>query len=127
MAQEEISAPELREAFEHGEEPAIYDVRRAQDREWTIPGAIPLDIHDRLWANDPKALDGFHPPDGRPVVFVCGRGNTSMLAASAARAHGIEAQSLHGGMKAWSGQWNLADVPAPGIHAEVIQVRRTGK
>jgi glyoxylase-like metal-dependent hydrolase (beta-lactamase superfamily II) len=30
-------------------------------------------------------------------------------------------------MKAWSAQWNLAEVAAPGVHAEVIQVRRTGK
>src|SRR6185436_9649051 len=82
---------------------------------------------DLLWANDPKALEGLHPPDDQPVVFVCGRGNTSMLAANMAREHGIRAQSLHGGMKAWSAQWNLAELAAPGIHAEVIQVRRTGK
>ncbi len=123
----DLTAPELREKLEKGEQVAVYDVRRAQDREWTIPGAIGLDIHDQLWANDPKALDGVNLPRDRQVLFVCGRGNTSLLAANLAREHGIPAASLYGGMKAWSPQWNLADVPANGAHAEVIQVRRTGK
>jgi glyoxylase-like metal-dependent hydrolase (beta-lactamase superfamily II)/rhodanese-related sulfurtransferase len=123
----EINASELRDRLDRGEAIAIYDVRRGSDREWTIPGAHPLDIHDRLWANDTHALDGFAAPGNQAVVFVCGRGNTSMLAASQARARGIAATSLFGGMKAWSAQWNTATVRASGVHAEVIQVRRTGK
>jgi glyoxylase-like metal-dependent hydrolase (beta-lactamase superfamily II)/rhodanese-related sulfurtransferase len=127
MEADDITAPELRAALERGERPVIYDVRRPEDREWTIPGAIGLDVHDQLWANDPNALKGFHPPADRPVVFVCNRGNTSLLATSLARQQGIAATSLFGGMKAWSAQWNTAPVPASGIHAEIIQVRRTGK
>src|SRR6185436_414220 len=125
--QSDITAAELRERMEQGEKFAVYDVRRAQDREWTIPGAIPLDVHDQLWANDPHAMKDFHPPRDRPVVFVCGRGNTSLLATQQAREHGIPAMSLFGGMKAWSPQWNVATVPARGVHAEVVQIRRTGK
>src|SRR5437016_14673846 len=126
MDSSDITASDLRDRLEHGDKLAIYDVRRSTDREWTIPDAIPLDIHDQLWANDPKALAGFHPPDDREVVFVCGRGNTSMLAANHARAQGVPAVSLFGGMKAWSGQWNVAAVKGEGLHADVIQVRRTG-
>src|SRR5437870_3192563 len=127
MSEPDITASELRDALDRGEKLAIYDVRRSTDREWTIPGAIPLDIHDRLWANDSSALADFHPPAGKKVVFVCGRGNTSLLAANQARATGIPAASLFGGMKAWSAQWNAAPVTASHIHGDVIQVRRTGK
>jgi glyoxylase-like metal-dependent hydrolase (beta-lactamase superfamily II)/rhodanese-related sulfurtransferase len=127
MDQPDITAAELRARLEKGEKLSIYDVRRAQDREWTIPGAIPLDVHDQLWADDEKALQGFDPPRDRPVVFVCGRGNTSLLAANAAREQGIRAASLFGGMKAWSAQWNVAPLTVQGVHAEVVQVRRTGK
>ena len=98
MSQSEITASQLRDALEKGGQPAIYDVRLATDREWVIPGAVPLDIHDRLWANDPTALAGFQPPQGRDVVFVCSRGNTSLLAARQARALGIPARSLFGGI-----------------------------
>ncbi|MBI4503789.1 MAG: MBL fold metallo-hydrolase [Gemmatimonadetes bacterium] len=122
-----MTAAQLRDALECGDKLAIYDVRLATDREWVIPGAIPLDIHDRLWANDPTALAAFHPPKGREIVFVCARGNTSMLAVRQARSLGISAASLFGGMKAWSAQWNTAAVTANGLHADVIQVRRTGK
>ena len=85
-----------------------------------------LDVHDALWANDPRALADFTPPDG-PLVLVCGRGNTSMLAMTQLRARGIAAMSLHGGMRAWSLAWNVAPVPARGFEAEILQVRRTGK
>jgi glyoxylase-like metal-dependent hydrolase (beta-lactamase superfamily II) len=50
-----------------------------------------------------------------------------MLAVDQARARGIAATSLFGGMKAWGVQWNTAPVHATGLHAEVVQVRRTGK
>jgi hypothetical protein len=30
-------------------------------------------------------------------------------------------------MKAWSLVWNTAEVPLPGVSAEVVQMRRTGK
>jgi len=127
MSEQDITASQLRDALDRGEKFAIYDVRRSQDREWNIPGAVPLDIHDQLWANDATALSDFDPPKGRKVVFVCGRGNTSLLAASQARAAGIPAVSLFGGMKAWSPQWNAAPVKASHLHGDVIQVRRTGK
>jgi hypothetical protein len=30
-------------------------------------------------------------------------------------------------MKVWSLAWNTAEVPLPGVKAEVVQMRRTGK
>ena len=66
-------------------------------------------------------------PEDAPVVTVCGRGRSSAVAADQLRRQGYEAVSLEGGMKAWSLAWNTAEVPLPGVKAEVVQMRRTGK
>jgi len=51
-----------------------------------------------------------------------------MLAAQALDALGFQVSSLAGGMAAWTGAWNAADVRLPGrSRARVVQVRRTGK
>jgi glyoxylase-like metal-dependent hydrolase (beta-lactamase superfamily II) len=51
----------------------------------------------------------------------------SQIAADVLANRGFDAQSLAGGMKAWSLAWNVADVPLADSSASVIQVRRTGK
>jgi glyoxylase-like metal-dependent hydrolase (beta-lactamase superfamily II) len=125
---QQITVEELRGMLERGEPVTVLDVRRATDRaEWFIPGSVFLDVHDALWTNDFSALSRFKPPAGQPVVTVCGRGNTSMLAMAHLRERGIPAASLHGGMRAWSLAWNSAQVPVPGSAAETLQVRRAGK
>ena len=110
MSEPDITASELRDALDRGEKLAIYDVRRSTDREWTIPGAIPLDIHDRLWANDSSALADFHPPAGKKVVFVCGRGNTSLLAANQEFIGPMRTEELRQAieMPARLGRWEFA-------------------
>src|SRR5205807_8157509 len=60
-------------------------------------------------------------------VTVCGAGKTSLLAAERLRARGLDAVSLEGRMRAWTLAWNSAAVPRPGITAQIVQVRRTGK
>ncbi|MBI4502741.1 MAG: MBL fold metallo-hydrolase [Gemmatimonadetes bacterium] len=123
-----MSADQLRAMLERGELVTVVDVRTAQDRaEWFIPGSLHVDVHDALWANDPRALSDFVLPSPGPIVTVCGQGRTSMLAVQRLRARGFEARSLQGGMRTWSLAWNTAPVPVPGTSAEVIQVRRTGK
>ena len=54
-------------------------------------------------------------------------GRTSVLAADALRARGYTAYSLSGGMGAWSGAWNTAEVPCGDSSLQIVQVRRTGK
>ncbi|MBI4420787.1 MAG: MBL fold metallo-hydrolase [Gemmatimonadetes bacterium] len=123
-----MSPETLRQMLDRGEAVTVLDVRRAADwREWSIPGSIHLDVHDALWANDAGALRDFVPLKNGRIVTVCGRGQTSLLAATRLRQRGIEALSLQGGMRAWSLAWNWAPVAVPGTPAAVVQVRRTGK
>ncbi len=123
-----VSMETLRQWMVDGAPVIILDVRPLADRsEWVIPGSIHVDAYNALWARDPHALDAAVLPEDRTVVTVCAAGRTSLLASTLLRSRGIPACSLEGGMKAWSGAWNLAEVPLPGSEARVIQVRRTGK
>jgi rhodanese-related sulfurtransferase len=118
----------LRDMLERGEGVTVVDVRKGEDRaDWSIPGSVHVDAYEALNAGDGRAMEGLELPDGAPVVTVCGRGRTSAMAAEQLRRQGHEAFSLGGGMGAWSLAWNTAEVPLPGVRAEVVQMRRTGK
>jgi rhodanese-related sulfurtransferase len=122
----DIGAMTLRDMLERGERVTVVDVRKGEDRaEWSIPGSVHVEAYDALNAGDERAMEGLELPEGAPVVTVCGRGRSSVVAARQLRSQGYEALSLEGGMEAWSLAWNTAEVPLPG--AEVVQMRRTGK
>ena len=90
----------------------MLDVRPAAEHaEWAIPGSVHTDAYEALRRGDPNALADFRPRDGGPIVTVCGAGKTSLLAAERLRARGLDALSLEGGMRAWSLEWNAAEVP----------------
>jgi rhodanese-related sulfurtransferase len=123
-----IGATTLRDMLERGERVIVVDVRKGEDHaEWSIPGSVHFDAYDTLHAADEQAMEGLELPEDVPVVTVCGRGRSSAVAADQLRRRGYEALSLEGGMKAWSLAWNTAEVPLPGVKAEVVQMRRTGK
>jgi rhodanese-related sulfurtransferase len=123
-----IEAMTLRDMLERGERVTVVDVRKGEDHaEWSIPGSVHVDANDALNSGDERAMEGLELPEGAPVVTVCGRGRSSAVAAEQLRRQGYEALSLEGGMKAWSLIWNTAEVPLPGVSAEVVQMRRTGK
>lgn len=123
-----IDAGTLRDLLDSGRPVTVLDVRpEAQRAEWAIPGSLHVDAYEALNAGRPDALSGVDLPDDRPVITVCAAGRTSAIAAGRLRAGGAEALSLVGGMKAWSGAWNTAEVPVDGTAARVVQVRRTGK
>lgn len=126
----EVGVPELRAALEAGRPMQVLDVRPAEERaEWWIPQSQHLDVYDDLQRNQTgrlrEGVRGWSRAD--PVVVVCAAGRTSLLAADALRQLGFQAYSLSGGMTAWSGAWNRAEVPPPVGEVDVIQVRRTGK
>ena len=128
MVEGNVGATTLRDMLERGERVTVVDVRKGEDRaEWSIPGSVHFDAYDALNAGEDRAMEGLEPPEGVPVVTVCGRGRSSAVAAEQLRSRGYEAFSLEGGMEAWSLAWNTAEVPVPGARAEVVQVRRTGK
>jgi rhodanese-related sulfurtransferase len=123
-----IEAMTLRDMLERGERVTVVDVRKGEDyNEWSIPGSVNFDAYDALHADDERAMEGLELPEGAPVVTVCNRGHSSSVAAEQLRRKGYEAFSLEGGMEAWSLVWNTAEVPLPGVSAEVVQMRRTGK
>jgi glyoxylase-like metal-dependent hydrolase (beta-lactamase superfamily II)/rhodanese-related sulfurtransferase len=124
----DISVAALQELLEKHEDVVVLDVRAAADRaEWHIPGSSHLDVYQRLKSGDQRALDEFDADPATPIVTVCGKGETSRVAAEQLRARGFSARSLAGGMNAWSLAWNTALVPLHESRATVIQVRRTGK
>ena len=123
-----VDAETLRTWMETGAPLTVLDVRPGGERaEWSIPGSLHVDAYDALRAGDPAALDSVTLPRDRPVVTVCAAGKTSLLAADVLRSRGHTVYSLTGGMAAWSGAWNLAEVPCGIRGVQVIQVRRTGK
>ncbi len=128
MTEGNIEAMTLRDMLERGERVTVVDVRKEEDHaEWSIPGSVHVDAYDALNSGDDGAMEGIELPEGALVVTVCGRGRSSAVAAEQLRGQGYEALSLEGGMKAWSLVWNTAEVPLPGVSAEVMQMRRTGK
>lgn len=127
----ELSPEQLREALDAHEPLTVLDVRPADERaDWSIPGSLHVDAYRSLREGDRSVLNAFAArlPADRPVVAVCARGRTSALAAEALDALGFQAFSLTGGMAAWTGAWNTAEVPLPPrSRAQVLQVRRVGK
>ena len=127
----EISPEQLRDALEARTPLTIVDVRPAAERaEWAIPGSLHVDAYKRLWDGDHSVLAPLVDtlPRDRLVVTVCAKGRTSALAAEVLHQAGFNVSSLAGGMAAWSGAWNTADVRLPArAAARILQVRRVGK
>ena len=127
----DLSPEQLRDALDRHEPLTIVDVRPSAERaEWSIPGSLHVDAYDSLRAGDRSGITAFASQLSKdhPVVTVCAKGRTSMLAAEALDALGFNVLSLSGGMAAWTGAWNTAAVTVPArIRTDVVQVRRTGK
>lgn len=127
----ELTAERLRDALDSGEALTIVDVRPEAERaEWSIPGSLHVDAYRSLREGDGAVLAAFAAalPKDRPVVTVCAQGRTSVLAANVLDGMGFDVRSLAGGMAAWSGAWNTAQVSLPArARGRIIQVRRTGK
>ncbi|HLW49009.1 MAG TPA: MBL fold metallo-hydrolase [bacterium] len=117
----------LREQLEQHRPITVLDIRVAESRaEWAIPGSLWVDAYHAVKQGDYRSFAALDLPVGAPVVVVCEMGSTSQLAATYLRSQGVAAESLDGGMRAWSLAWNLAELRlAGGVTA--IQVRRTGK
>lgn len=125
-----IAPDELAQRLDQGEPLQVLDVR-APDK--VTKGHIALgqaiDFHalpnSRLLAL--PALDALGIDGARPVIVVCGHGNSSQRATSFLRAHGVEAYSVRGGMAAWETVYvprSLA--PTPTIE-RIVQLDRVGK
>ncbi|HEV2282538.1 MAG TPA: MBL fold metallo-hydrolase [bacterium] len=117
----------LRQQLERHQPVTVLDIRVAESRaEWAIPGSRWVDAYHAVKRGDCRPLAALDLPVGALVVVVCEMGATSQLAATYLRSKGVAAESLDGGMQAWSLAWNLAELRVAG-GVTVIQVRRTGK
>src|SRR5688500_14749882 len=123
-----IEADTLREWLDAHRPVTVVDVRTDEDHaQWAIPGSVHVNAYAALKTGQPGPLADATFPHDRPVGTVCGGGAVSKTAADILVQRGFDAQSLTGGMKAWSLAWNTAEVPLTDDSCRVIQVRRTGK
>jgi glyoxylase-like metal-dependent hydrolase (beta-lactamase superfamily II)/rhodanese-related sulfurtransferase len=128
MMTKKIETRTLREWLDAHQPVTVLDIRTDHDRiEWAIPGSLHVNAYEALQNGQPGALADLVIPADRPVVTVCNAGKVSQIAADVLANRGFDAQSLAGGMKAWSIAWNVADVPLADSSVSMIQVRRTGK
>lgn len=124
----QITADELRDRLDDQVPTTVLDIRRPEAfDEWHIPGSINVNAFEALREGTPGPLTETSLPTDRPIVTVCGAGNTSKTAAAWLRGQGLEAYSLEGGLQAWTFAWNTAEVEFLEVSAKVVQVRRTGK
>jgi glyoxylase-like metal-dependent hydrolase (beta-lactamase superfamily II) len=128
MMTKQIDTQTLREWLDAQFPVTILDIRTDEDRaQWAIPGSVHVNAYQALRNGEPGALADLALDPSCPVVTVCNAGKVSQTAADVLVQRGFEAQSLAGGMKAWSLAWNTALVPLSDDAATVVQVRRTGK
>lgn len=83
-----------------------------------LPGSVVMSLPS-------PALTGLDP--ARPVVCVCGHGNSSLTVASYLSAHGFEALSLRGGMAAWGRALVPRELSPPPGFGRLVQFDRVGK
>jgi rhodanese-related sulfurtransferase len=93
----EISAADVLQMRERGEDFALVDVR--EDREWNL-GHVPGAVHVARGTLEGR-IEGAVPRE-RKVVLYCARGNRSALAADTLGEMGYrDVSSLAGGIQAW--------------------------
>lgn len=119
----EISAEELAASLGADGAPALLDVRDpAEFDAWAIAGA--RNVPFGALATTIPGLEADLEAD-REVVVVCASGSRSARAVVALRAAGIPAVNLAGGMLAWAGVYDTAEVDFGAV--QLVQVRRRGK
>ena len=124
MTADRISVRHLQELLASGRPLTVVDVRSSGEVDWAIPGSVNVDAYDALRSGHLGPLAEMNLPAG-PVVTVCDMGRTAAIATEMLRAHGVDASTLEGGMRAWSLAWNTAEAAIDGC--DIVQVRRTGK
>lgn len=126
----EIDAVGLARELEAGADLQILDVRAPErlaagridlgpaSNFKNLPGSVVLALPS-------PAMTGLDP--ARPVVCVCGHGNSSLTIASYLCAQGFDALSLQGGMAAWGRALVPRELPPPPGFRRLLQFDRIGK
>jgi glyoxylase-like metal-dependent hydrolase (beta-lactamase superfamily II)/rhodanese-related sulfurtransferase len=126
----EIAPEDLAARLDRGEPVQLLDVR-APDRVAQSRVAFGSELEYYALPNskifalpDARAL----PLDAaRPVVVICGHGNSSKQTTALLRDHGYEAYSVTGGMAAWEAVYVARPLSPTSALSHVVQLDRVGK
>lgn len=125
----EIDAAKLKEKLDSGEDVFILDVRTQEEYDaWKLSydkhDKTPLIPIDRLFMSQKTIAEKV--PKDKEVICLCAHGNRSMMAAQMLSSMGYKVKSVRGGMVAWNGVYDAAEVPAQG-QVRLWQLRRVSK
>lgn len=125
-----ITAKELQQKLDHGENIFILDVRNEDEyNEWKIEGknveSANIPYFDFLEEEQVDQHAASLPKD-REMVIVCAKGGSSDFIADLMRERGFEAYSLEGGMLDWS-QLYTAKTAYVDEDVKLIQINRLAK
>ena len=99
-----ITAEELKQRLEAGDDLALVDIRSEDDYEAeTIEGSQHLPIRDALMDGDLETVQEYlsELPDDEEVVTFCDAGVTSGQTAEMLSEQGYDAKALDGGLNSW--------------------------
>lgn len=123
---EVIGAEELAGRLGTEDAPVLVDVREPEEfSDWAIDGALNVPLS--TLADHLTTVRRYAQAGGREheVVVVCASGQRAAVATEALRRDGVDAETLVGGMEAWS---NVYDVVSTAVgELQLAQVRRRGK
>ena len=126
----QIAPQELAERLDRGEALQVLDVRAPEKVEKghiSIGAELDFHAHPNSKILALPDLTTLHLDTARPVVVVCGHGNSSKKATALLRQRGYEAYSVNGGMAAWESVYVARRLsPTPSL-SHVVQLDRVGK
>lgn len=125
----EIDAAKLKEKLDSGEDVFILDVRTPEEYDaWRLSydkhDKTPLIPVDRLFTSQKMIAEQL--PKDKEIITLCAHGNRSMMAAQMLSRMGYKVKSVRGGMVAWNGVYDAAQVPLEGS-VKIWQLRRVSK
>ncbi len=125
----EIDAEKLKEKLDSGEDVFILDVRTQEEYDaWRLSydkhDKTPLIPIDRLFMSQKTIAEKI--PKDKEVICLCAHGNRSMMAAQMLSSMGYKVKSVRGGMVAWNGVYDAAEIPAQDT-VRLWQLRRVSK
>lgn len=125
----EIDAKKLKEKLDGGEDVFILDVRTQEEYDaWKLSydkhDKTPLIPIERLFMSQKTITEKI--PKDKEVICLCAHGNRSMMAAQMLSSMGYKVKSVRGGMVAWNGVYDAAEIPAQDT-ARLWQLRRVSK
>lgn len=100
----QITAEELKQRLEAGEELSVVDIRSEEDYEAeTIEGSQNLPLREALIDGDLDTVQDYldELPDNKEVVTFCDAGVTSEQTAELLSDQGHDAKALDGGLNSW--------------------------